>query len=394
MAITSNDSHSFDFSINIQNLMADAAHKSGLSDFGNKDFIPWAEQWLDAVSREAKLPATGRAGLQALIDGWLINRLRLVDDFKRHPEIADETIVNPLVITGIPRTGTTKLQRACAQDIRVQNLPFWRTLNIAPFPEAVAGEADPRIAVAAGYLQAISEHNGDFLTAHPAFVDQAEEESFVQQADFRSLGNCTQVNVPSYWKILKNSPERESHAFLKHCLQYVQWQRGEAGKRPWVLKSPNHFGCLNSLLAVFPDATVVHCYRDPVVALASVCRITEVYRRLLVEHIDLEELGASQLEIWAAMADQHMSQRQNPALDACVIDTSYEAINGDVVGALREIYRRRDISFDQATEQAVIRWQDQNPQHQFGRHSYSLERYGLNKAMVESAFANYINRFS
>jgi hypothetical protein len=60
---------------------------------------------------------------------------------------------------------------------------------------------------------------------------------------------------------------------------------------------------------------------------------------------------------------------------------------------IREIYQRRRMNLDAQTEQKMRDWEAGHPQHQFGKHTYSLERYGLTKEAIQSAFSNYIKRF-
>ena len=76
----------------------------------------------------------------------LVKRLRLVDDRKRYPEIAAQEVRAPIVITGLPRTGSTHLQallatRRCAVAAGVG--------DAAALPAAggrARSAADPRIA--------------------------------------------------------------------------------------------------------------------------------------------------------------------------------------------------------------------------------------------------------
>lgn len=388
------DLHSSNAVLNIETFMVAAQKQSGLKDFGDLDFVQRAQEWLNCSCSEGQLSESGRAGLDSLITGWLVNRLRLVDDLKRHPEILDEVIGEPVFVTAMPRTGTTKLQRVLACDPTVQSLPFWLTVNIAPIPGANPEKPDPRIAIAEGFMEAMKKHHPGFLTAHPAFVDEPEEEGFWIEGDFQSLANCTRVRTPSYWRKIKDSPERESLRFLKLCLQYVQWQRGTAGKRPWLLKSPLHIGNLKSLFEVFPDATVIHTYRDPVVALPSICRITEMFQGTSTDDIDPYDVGAEQLAVWTEMQQKHLQQREDPRINERIIDVDYDDINQNVIGVVRDIYRRRGKTLSTQAEQKIREWEAKHPQHEFGKHTYSLERYGLTKEGIQSAFSDYIKRFA
>lgn len=373
-------------------LMADAQRVTGLHDFGDPGFVERCQWWLHCVRDEARLDAAAYERLGMLVVGWFCNRLRWIDDLRKHPEIDDERIREPVFVTGMPRTGTTKLQRVLAEDPNVQSLPFWQVLNFAPLPGQVAGEPDARIAVGAGYIDQITQHSAAFLTAHPAFVDAPEEESFVIETDFQSQANCTRLRAPSFWQRLDNHSGRESLPYLKRILQYVQWQRGAAGRRPWVLKSPLHIGNLDALFEVFPDALVVHTYRDPIVALPSSCRIVEVFRGLLTRDIDLAELGSEQLAWWSTILKRHLVQRERVGA-ARIVDVHYQDTLDEVMAVVRAVYERggRTLGKDAANRMAA--WEAGNPQHPFGRHCYSLDRYGLDEAQVRDAFAAYTQRF-
>lgn len=373
-------------------LMADAQRATGLQDFGDPGFVERCHWWLHCAREEARLDAAAYGRLGMLIVGWFSNRLRWIDDLRKHPEIEDERIRAPVFVTGMPRTGTTKLQRVLAEDPDAQSLPFWQVLNFAPLPGQVIGEPDARIAVGAGYIDQIAQHSADFLTAHPAFVDAPEEESFIIETDFQSQANCTRLRAPSFWRHLDTQAGRESLPYLKRILQYVQWQRGSEGQRPWVLKSPLHIGNLDALFDVFPDALVVHTYRDPLVALPSSCRIVEVFRGLLSQDIDLHELGSEQLAWWSSILDRHLVQRDRLG-DARIIDVHYQDTLEEVMTVVRAVYERGGRTLSTQAAGRMGAWELGNPQHPFGRHTYSLDRYGLGEAQVREAFAAYVQRF-
>jgi hypothetical protein len=380
--------------LGLETMMVAARSATGLEDFGDREFTELGQRWLDCAQREAQLSDAGRMGLNQLITGWLVNRLRMVDDITRHPEILDEVITAPIIVTGMPRTGTTKVQRYIAADPALQHLPFWRVQNIAPMPEAVPGQPDPRIAIAAGFIDLLKQVNPDFLIGHPAFVDEPEEELFVIEQDFRSIGNGSRVHVPSYLNHIAERPDFESHGFLKLVLQYTQWQCGASdGRRPWVLKTPSHLGNLEKVLAVFPGATIVHTYRDPVVTLGSLARIMELFRTLAEDDIDLHEHGRYHMDFWVRMCRRHLELRQDPKIDAHVVDAHYRDVTDDMASVVRRVYQRAGLRLDAATVQRMHAWDQAHPQYQLGRFEYSLERYGLSADSIISAFADYIDRF-
>jgi hypothetical protein len=373
-------------------LMDAATAECGLSTWGDQEFVPPMRTWLASVVSEAGLSEAGTGLLAQLVQGWLVNRLRFVDDVARHPEILDEVIEEPVFVTGMPRTGTTKLQRVLASDPRMRGIPLWQTMNIAPVPASEPGGPDPRRAIAEGFLDLLTAMFPDFLTAHPTSVDEPEEESFIIETTFQSQTNCTRVRVPSYWAVLRTSPNRERHDYLHRVLRYLQWQRGGAGGCSWVLKSPLHVGNIEQLFAVFPDATVVCTHRDPRVAIPSICRITEVFRRMTTDEIDLHGLGREMLEVWSDNVRRNLDQRR-PVASERIIDVYYEDICADVVGVARAIQRHRGKTLDEDGAELMLAWERDHPQHQFGRHTYSLERYGLSVAEIEAAFPDYLAQF-
>src|SRR6185295_13090111 len=99
----------------------------GLSDFGDPSFRGGLDALCASLTNEARLSQTGVYILRLKILGQLINRLKVEDYFRRHPEIAQEKIAPPVVIVGLPRTGTTKLHRLLSCDPRFHWMAWWES---------------------------------------------------------------------------------------------------------------------------------------------------------------------------------------------------------------------------------------------------------------------------
>src|SRR5690242_9807682 len=148
-------------------LVEDAVVEASLDDFGDDQFVEPLTNWLRALRCEAQLTELGTAMWSSTIRGFLVNRLRFQDDVKRYPEILDEVIEPPIVIVGLPRTGTTKLQRMLSSDPGVQKLALWRMMNPAPLSGWTRNGADPRVALADEHLRMLVQQFPDFMAAHP-----------------------------------------------------------------------------------------------------------------------------------------------------------------------------------------------------------------------------------
>lgn len=115
-------------------LMEEAAAQTGLTDFGDDSFTEGLNVLLSALRDEAHLNERGEAFLRQRIAGYLSQRLQVEDWFRRHPEIGDVPIREPLVGLGLPRTGSTALSMLLAQDPEVRYLRRWESTQPCPRP--------------------------------------------------------------------------------------------------------------------------------------------------------------------------------------------------------------------------------------------------------------------
>jgi hypothetical protein len=112
-------------------LTAAVAH-AGLSDFGSDDFRPRLRLWLEEVDGDGERTALGRMTLFRDCVRYAVNRLRIRDLLSRHPEIGDVDITAPIIVVGLPRSGTTHLVNLIAADTRLLSLPLWESYEPVP----------------------------------------------------------------------------------------------------------------------------------------------------------------------------------------------------------------------------------------------------------------------
>ena len=121
-----------------ESLLRSATLNTGLSDFGDDD---WREPFrilLDDLERTADLNLVGRLLTRSDLLIHLEGRLRVIDWFKRHPEVEDEVIEAPVFVVGLPRSGTTIMEeiRAPIQrargDEHVDHRIWHRSVPVAP----------------------------------------------------------------------------------------------------------------------------------------------------------------------------------------------------------------------------------------------------------------------
>ena len=107
--------------------------------FATASFLPNLKKALEIPTR-LTMSARGLMGVHANFKRFLVNRLRWEADVEKHPQILEEDVSDPIVILGLPRSGTTKLQRFLSADPNVQATPAWAMFNPAPFPGETPGD--------------------------------------------------------------------------------------------------------------------------------------------------------------------------------------------------------------------------------------------------------------
>ena len=378
--------------------MLDAARQeTGLADFGSDEFIEPFQRLVKGIHEELPFNAMGEMVFKADVQRLLVNRLRVEQDIKRHPEILDEDVTDPIVILGLVRTGTTKLQRMLSADTQLQKLHFWKTQNPAPFPNADPSQPDPRIAAAHQAVAMLQQIAPEFMSAHPTMAEDADEDLLMMPMTFETLMLYMLNPSQQYYEWLKHRPLHHTYRYLARLLKYLQWQDGggggERGNRPWVLKTPVHIGNLDALLDVFPRATLVHCHRDVTEVMPSFCRLEEAGQRLKFANVDLQAMGPLMLAMWQTEMDKYLKLRQKRSGKLDILDVSYQQIHRDSMQVIRAVYQLAGRHLSDEAAQAMLAWERQHPKDQFGKNEYTLEKYGLTAESVRAAFKDYLDQF-
>ena len=319
-----------------QGILAAAQDQTGLSDFGADDFRERLREWLGAVDEDAGLGAIGRIAVQRDILRYTVNRLRFEDLLGRHPEILDLQIRRPIIIAGLPRSGTTHLLNLIAADTRLRSLPYWESVE----PTPVVGEepgpdgVDPRLArCRAGYAQQ------DVLmpllkNMHDMAPEHVHEEIELQGLDFSSYELEWIATVPRWRDYYLAHDQTPHYAYMKKVLQALQWLRGP---NRWILKSPQHMEQLGPLMTTFPDATVILTHRDPVSVIASAVTMLSYGDRMRRSQVDLPAVAAYWIDrveklLRACVRDRELLPTERS------MDVLFHEFMADDMGTVERIY--------------------------------------------------------
>jgi hypothetical protein len=369
-------------------LMRAAEVEAGLCDWGEPAFHRALELMCRSARDEARLEGAAREGFAANLRRLMGNRLRLYADRSRHPQIAEQKIISPLVVTGLPRGGTTILHSLLSQDPDARSPQKWEIDFPSPPPRRETYDCDPRIAVTAA---AVEQLDPQFRAMHQVEATLPDECNAIMTMTFRSLNFPAATPLQSYTEWLIDEADMRS-AYRRH-LHVLQHMQAFAPRRYWVLKAPPHLLWLDVLLETYPDAKVVMAHRDPAEALPSLASLIAFLRRSAGE-VDPIDVGEEQLRIWGTAIRKAMAYRTANPNKGQFFDVYYRDFLRDPLATVRAVYQHFGLPLTEAAEAAMRRFLAANQQNKHGRHEYTPETFGMSKGRLRQAFGDYIERYA
>ena len=378
--------------LTVDAVCAAAVAHTGLEDFGPADFAERLGVQLAEMDADEERSGIGRLLMFGDCTRHAANRLLIGDLLRRHPEILETPIERPVVVVGLPRSGTTHLVNLLAADSRFRSMPLWESYEPVPHPDepGVAGGVDPRWARCNDTWQAMQTTAPLVAAMHPMEPDHVHEEIELQQPDFSSYILEWTARAPQWRDYYLAHDQAPHYAYMKTVLQILQWYR--PGER-WVLKSPQHLEQLGPLLTTFPDATVVVTHRDPVAVVQSTITMAcygarmgyrttrpEWYRDYWTDRIG-RLLDAS-------LRDRHLLPPGR------TLDVSFHRYMADEAGVLEQVYRCAGIDLTDRARREIAAYQRAHPRGRQGRVVYDLRRdFATTPEEVRARFGDYVDRF-
>lgn len=373
------------------NLLAAGRRRAGERDFEDRSFLNGLSRLLHALETEARLNLLGRIVARASVVGHLANRLWLEQDRRRYPEIATEQINGPIVITGLPRSGSTLLHGLLAQDPANRVPRTWEMLTPSPPPERNTYESDPRIAMTERQLRWFDRLAPDFKKIHAMGARLPEECVPILSHSFLSPQFCSMYVVPSYQTWVRSQSLLPAYQLHRRFLQHLQWRcRGTR----WILKAPAHLPALRELCAVYPDVRVIMTHREPLEVLPSEASLHTVLRQTFSDAVDPATVGREVTELTAEEIVAGLRARD----DGCApperfFDVRYRDLVADPLETVRSVYERFAIPLTTIAEARMRRYVADTPKDKHGAHVYSLDQFGLNLDEEHERYREYRQRF-
>lgn len=379
--------------IDLEPFMAEAQRIAGAQDWGDDDFREPLDVFVNALNAEAELTEQGVARTRSHIMKLLVGRLRLYDDRKRHPAIADQQIRAPLILTGHGRSGTSYLNALLAADPASLAPTHWQIWTLSPPPGLPSTDNAPQIAAGQRFIDFEGWQDPDVRNKHDYSNETAAEDTLIMDYSFVNGSFPFFWNVPSYGRWLGGADFSSSYRIEKKILQALQYGRADAR---WVLKSPLHLSQLPRLFAEFPDARMVVNHRDPVKTLASIVGLLHGHRKQFGNPPPVVDrsYALAAMEGAAASAQALIDLRKNAAAHAQFVDVHYLDLETDPLGQAAKVYAHYGITLTDEARAAMARHVADNRKGKFGFHKYDIRDIGLRVEEVRERFKFYTDHYA
>ena len=368
------------------------AKETGSTDFGPTDYLPGLEVLLQSMDYDPHFSARGRRAAWGQVVGVLKGRAHAIRSMKEHPGFDNRRIVSPVVITGVPRTGTTALHRLMAVDRRFQGLESWLLDSPMPRPPIGTWASYPQFqktvaAIETQYAAAPQQRAAHFLAA-----EEVHECCMVLRQSFVSNLWCCAWSAPTYDAWWQCQSEEAAYRHYHRCVQLIG---SNEPRTRWLLKNPGHIDNLDLLFAVFPDAKVIQTHRDPAKAVPSLVSLLMLLHPLM-EDGRAEQRGqimmAREVAKWAsAVRKAETVRRRHPGQ---VLDVIHADFHREPMATLERIYAFIGMDIPDGTRAALAERIALKPELARGEHRYDIANYGMTEDQAREPFADYIARFA
>jgi len=368
-----------------EKLLQEAQSKTGLTDFGANDFMEGLGVLLETYDHN-DFTEKGRYKNRKRVLDLLCARLRIENSFKLHPEIRQQKIVAPMLLTGLPRTGTSALLNLLAVDPAARPLYMWEGFNPEPIEGLPKGVPDPRYMA----MKAWEEQNAKdarFKKIHSTSVDTPEECIHLLNHTFCDVQYGIEPMMEPYGSWFQQQDLHKSYRYYADLLRMLQWQR--PGER-WLLKTPGHLWALDILIEMFPDSSIIITHRNP---LECVTSYASMMAALMTNRtFDKRQLGPVVMEYLARKMEKAIAVRKKVD-PARFIDIQFEDFIEEPLKTADNIYARFHMPMSADVTQRMKNYADAHPMGKHGKHEYQLDEYGLSADGILKRFDFYIREY-
>lgn len=328
--------------------------------------------------------------------GFLLDEI-FFSGYRRHE------IRKPVFIIGVPRSGTTFLQRLLARDTaQFTSMRFWEIVFAPSVTQKKIFKAVGAIDKKIGNPLARLIHDFEarrlkkVSNIHKIGFFEAEEDSWTLLHIFSSALLAFMLPFdedlwPYFCPDLELSAEERARitGFYKRCVQRHLYVFG--GGRRFLSKNPLFsamIGCLND---TFPDAQFICTVRSPFEAVPSVFSLCSFYFHLFlspVEQIPMREATCRLLSVYYRYPLERL--KELPAVRRQIVD--YPELTSNPEKTVSALYENFGIPMPPAFR-PLLQKETEKARRYKSKHIYSLEQFDLTREDILRDYKDIFDRF-
>jgi hypothetical protein len=354
-----------------------AAQRTGLTETESDSWRDGLAIMLDDLNNSPAFTPYGRERVLEDATGALGRRLQIHAYTQAHPEVLEAPVQRPLIVLGMPRTGTTVISYLLDRDPARRSLLHWQCVDPIPPASTETLRTDPRCVALLEEQRKILEmvKQANVPLPHWEDADGPTEDMFIHNQDFKGLSWDSFLSTSRYYKWLFEETDMTStYEYQKRYLQVLQ----STAPGTWSLKMPSHSVHIDTLLK----------------ATGSLANLGKLPKGMVLQPdaIDLDAMGRDAMDQMRYHVERPLRARDRIG-DEPFFHMYYHEMMRDPMDVMRRIYEWADDPLTAETEARMQNWLAAHPQDRFALNNYSLDQYGLTVQQLEPVFAEYLDTF-
>ena len=387
-------------------------HEDDLSEEAKSQFdyhtkiLEMFEQNRHHVLANNQISPTGRHMILGVFEKKHEDCKRVLNYAAAHRELLNGSVSSfgPLIICGLPRTGSTLLYNllACDPTCRATLMIEMFVQCVPPVSRSDTIERERRTLIAkqdAERRNQLVGRQSKFKASHPSLPIEEDYFILLHAGVHLIVPFTTPLDQSEPTKLFYDKTNKE-YAYAYHETFLRMLNTVDKPSSHWLLKSPVHSFYFDALLRQYPNASLIMTHRCLEEVVPSFCRLVSTFdyyfdetnstvQQLLkgraLEFIDKGVEGI--LEFCGSQNDKHIQVRKT------MFDVFYDDLMKDPIAIVRKIYDHFGLRWSQEFEVAMEAWLHDNPQGKQGRNAYSLSDFDLTEKDIVTRYAAYIDLF-
>lgn len=367
-------------------LIRAARRMTGLNDYGKEFDEEPLERMIRSMNEEARLHPVGFFISRKRIINLLSTRLRAEAWFKKFPEILEQELYPVMIIVGLQRTGTTKLQRLLSADPDNRVLRSWEAINPVPIHDRPK-KVDKRIKIARTSEKALRYMAPGFFAIHPVEHNAPEEDILLLDVTFLSTTPEATMHVPSYAAWLETVDQSQAYEYGVKLMKLLQWQK--QAKR-WILKSPHHMEFLHLVEKHMGNVHYIWTHRDLKSCIPSFLSMVSHSRVIFSDDVRLQDVVDHWVRKIHYMLSKGLEFRNQPGNNEKFTDVFYRDLIENATAELYRIYERYGGIQNGFIDKFKVA-EEKNPQWKYGMHEYDITDFGMTAEDLYAINSDYLD---